>query len=159
MATIIVEDGSIVANANSYVSEAEFATYASDRGIVINGIKSILLIQAMDAIELENFIGTKYTKDQPLMWPRSGVVLYGYSLGVDQIPDLLKEAQMELALAIDAGNNPLATQDRTVKREKVGPIDTEYDNSQNITPYLTAVRSKLSALVHGGRGNVVVIRA
>ncbi len=159
MASIIVEDGSIVVNANSYVSEAELTTYASDRGITISGTKSILLIQAMDSIELEDFIGTKYTRDQPLMWPRSGVVLYGYSLDVNQIPDLLKEAQMELALAIDAGNNPLATQDRVVKREKVGPIDIEYDNSQNITPYLTAVRSKLSALVHGGHGNVVVSRA
>ena len=45
MASIIVEDGSLVTGANSYISEADLTTYATDRGIVITGTNSILIIK------------------------------------------------------------------------------------------------------------------
>ena len=43
MATIVVETGSGSTAANSYASEAELATYASDRGLTVTGtaLKSI----------------------------------------------------------------------------------------------------------------------
>ena len=75
MATIVVEDGTGLASSNSYVSEADFATYAADRGVTITGTSAVLLIQAMDSIEEENFKGNKYTDAQALQWPRDGVYI------------------------------------------------------------------------------------
>ena len=44
MATITVGE-------NSYVTETELSTYATDRGVTISGDTSVLLIKAMDFIE------------------------------------------------------------------------------------------------------------
>ena len=59
MATIIVETGAGLTNSNSYVSEADLATYATDRGITITGTAAVLIIQAMDYLESRQFLGTK----------------------------------------------------------------------------------------------------
>ena len=78
MATIIVEDGSVVAGANSYVTEAELTTYAADRGITLTAATDVLLIKAMDYIESLSFIGTKFSEGQSLQWPRSNVYIDGF---------------------------------------------------------------------------------
>jgi hypothetical protein len=85
MTTIVVEDGSIVASANSYVSAADLSTYATDRGITINGTAAVLLIQAMDYLEQQDFQGYKYTDDQALQWPRGDVYIDGYYVSVSTI--------------------------------------------------------------------------
>ena len=59
MATIVVETGSGSTTANSYVSEQELTTYASDRGVTLTGTASVLIIQAMDYLESKMFVGTK----------------------------------------------------------------------------------------------------
>ena len=59
MATIIVETGAGLTNSNSYVSESDLATYASDRGVTITGTAAVLIIQAMDYLESRQFLGTK----------------------------------------------------------------------------------------------------
>ncbi len=45
---IVVEDGTQVAGANSYVSESDLTTYASDRGVALSETESVLIIKAMD---------------------------------------------------------------------------------------------------------------
>jgi len=119
MATIVVETGSGSSTANSYVSESELATYASDRGITLTGTPSILIIQAMDYLESKNFIGTKSTLEQSLQWPRTGVEIDNYYIVSNSIPVLLKEAEMELCIALDGGVNPLANQDRKTLKERL----------------------------------------
>ena len=152
MATIVVEDGSQVSGANSYVSEAELATYAADRGVTASGTAAVLLIQAMDYIESQPFIGKKFTDSQALLWPRYGVYVYGYYVDTDSIPTLLKEAEMEVALGIDAGNNPLASEARMTLREKVGPLDITYSPGSRTATYLKAAETKLEKLVGSGKG-------
>lgn len=146
MATIIVEDGTIVAGANSYVTEAELTTYATDRGKTLSGSTDVLLIQAMDFIESQNFIGVKSEEDQPLQWPRDWVQIDGYFLDDGTIPQELKNAQMAAAIAIDDGNGPLDDIPRSVKREKIDVIEVEYmDNaaSQVINRKIQAALRKL----------------
>ena len=161
MATIVVEDGTGKTDSNSYVSEAELATYAADRGVTIAGTDAILLIQAMDYIEQQPFKGTKGSDEQALQWPRWGVVIDGYYIDTDEIPQLLKDSQMEVALGVDAGNNPLATEERATKREKVDVIEVEYMDGARNTTYLAAAESKLSKLLtNGSRGiSATAIRA
>lgn len=147
MATIVVETGTSSETANSYVSEADLATYAADRGVTLTGTPAVLIIQAMDYLESKNFIGTKSDIDQALQWPRYGAEIDNYYVDSDVIPKLLKEAEMEICIAIDGGVNPLANQGRETVREKVDGIEVEYSSSARPDTYLTAAETKLKKLV------------
>ena len=151
MATIIVEDGTVVPGANSYASEAELTTYAADRGVTLTAATDVLLIKAMDYIESLSFIGSKGSEGQPLQWPRDQVYIDGYYVESTTIPAALKTGQIATALAIDSEDSPLANVERATKREKVDVIEVEYmDNAaaQTIVKTITAALRKL--LVNGG---------
>jgi hypothetical protein len=152
--TIVVEDGSIVTGANSYGTEAGLTTYASARGITIpTADREQYLIQAMDIIEYVDFGGIKYTKAQPLQFPREGLVIDGYEIDVDEIPNDLIESQYEAAIAVYQGNSPLAVRERLVKRVQVGSISKEYADGG--TEYATpnALYNKLAKLLGSGYNN------
>lgn len=141
MATIIV-------GTNSYVTEAELQTYAADRGITIAAADlSILLINSMDYIEIQSYLGTKYDTAQALEFPR----YYG-TVKPDVAPDVpedIKNAEIVAALLIDSGVNLFATIDRAVKREKVDVIEVEYmDNAA-----ATALYPKLNGYLNGYIGS------
>lgn len=144
---IVVEDGTVVSGANSYISEAELSTYATDRGVTISGTASELIYQAMDYIEAQPFKGIKGTQAQPLQWPRYGVYIDTYYVASDSIPQLLKDAVCEVCIGIDGGVNPLANEERMTISEKVDVISVTYDkNSRNYT-YLKAAETKLKKLL------------
>jgi hypothetical protein len=147
MATIIVETGAGLTNSNSYVSESDLATYASDRGVTITGTAAVLIIQAMDYLESRQFLGTKSDIDQALQWPRFGVEVDAYYVDSDEIPTLLKQAEMEICIAIDGGVDPLANLSRETKREKVGDLEVEYAVGARPDTYLTAAEAKLRKLL------------
>lgn len=153
---LVIEDGSIVTGANSYVSTSTFSTYLSSRGksfesLVGNSEQTLLL--GMDYIEVQNFLGSKYTKGQSLQWPRAGVYIDGFLIEVTEIPSDLQYAQMEAAIAIDSGNNPLDTLDRETKREKVGDIEVEYSDGSKDDVELRSLNSRLDKLIAGGTGS------
>lgn len=152
MATITVETGTGSASSNSYISVADFETYASDRGITLTGVSSELLIMAMDYIESMKFIGNKNTSEQALQWPRVYAYLDGFVIDSTTIPVLLKDALCEVAIGIDEGNNPLASEDRQTKREKVGDIEVEYESGSRNYVYLKAAHSKLAKLTRSSLG-------
>jgi len=154
MATIIVENGTVVAGANSYVSEAGLIDYATDRGVVLNGQTDVLLIKAMDYIESLAFIGDKHTEDQPLQWPRDEVYIDRYYIERETIPKELKNGVYTAALAIDIALDPLRIIERATKREKVDVIEVEYmesNASQTIVRTISAALYKI--LVPGGHGS------
>jgi len=155
MATIVVETGTGSATANSYVSEADCTTYATDRGITITGTVADLLIQAMDYIESKNFIGDKLTEAQALQWPRYGVYIDRFYVDSDTIPQLLIDALCEVAISIDGGTNPLSTLGRETIREKVDVIEVEYSKSASSSSYLTAAETKLDKLVKNMSGMAI----
>ena len=159
-ATIIVEDGTIVAGANSYVSIADLDTYASDRGVTITGTQADLIIQAMDYIESLQFIGLQLTENQALSWPRSDAVkkrIYWYD--TDEIPQCLIDAVCETALAVDAGNSPLNNIDRATKKEKVGDLEVEYKDGSASSTIVKKINAKLKALIIGGGIGFIVSKA
>lgn len=148
---IIVEDGTIVPDANSYVTELELTTYASERGITIAGDTEQLLIIAMDYIESLDYIGIKRTDDQPLQWPRVNVVIDGYIQNVEDIPQELKDSQIQVAISTDGGNDPLADIPRLQKRVGVGrgAVDVEYETG-SATTLDRKITSKLQKLLASG---------
>lgn len=158
MPTIVVEDGSTVSGANSYVTTAELETFASNRGKTLVADPGELLILAMDFLEQQNFKGCKKASDQSLQWPRTDVCIDSYYFDIDKIPTELKNAQMQIALAIDEGNSPDAVIDRKVKREKVDTLEVEYADgsaSRSIDPKINRFLKKL---VRGGVGALEVVK-
>lgn len=132
---IIVEDGSIVAGANSYVSLDDARAYVTERNAELpadDGEAEAVLFKAMDYLESfdARFKGDRVERDQPLSWPRTGVVIENWSWSSDEIPRQLIAAQLALVLEGNAGADhfnpaPVTT---AQTRKKVGPIEVEYAN-------------------------------
>lgn len=153
MAVIIVEDGSIVAGANSYISEFGLTTYAADRGITLTVAPDVLITRSMTHIETQDYKGAKVDPAvQSLQWPRDGVYIDGYLVPYDSIPSDLENAQYETCLSIDRGQDPSATVERATSKEKVKTIEVEYQDNASATPSYTAINRWLAKLVDGGTG-------
>lgn len=136
---LIVEDGSIVANANTWINRAALIEYAAARGVVLADTETtdFLIIKAMDYLALYNdeWRGDLVAEGvQTTPFPRKNLYI-GNSTTVfpdNQIPGALLRAQAELALQVNNGTNLLPTLDAStafVKREKVDVIETEYSEA------------------------------
>lgn len=156
--SLIIEDGSIVSGANSYVSTTDLAAYAAARGITISGTQEQLLLQAMDYIESLNFKGVKFTSDQALQWPRADVIIDGYLVSADSIPAELIKGQIETALAIDGGGGPLIDLQPNVSHERVGEIEVSYARGTSSNVFNRKIGAALRKLING-EGMLVVTRA
>jgi len=165
--TLTVEDGSIVADANSYATLVEARAYAESRGVQLSAYDDVLeqeLLRAMDYLESLRGRYHSYKTDsaQSLQWPRSKAYIDGFMIDSDSVPKELKHAQIELAMAIEDGYDPLPVRssDAFVVREKVGPIETTYSEkiATSGRPVLRKVDALLAPLLKGGFG-VIVVRA
>lgn len=139
---IVVETGAIVTSANSYVSRADVIAYAAARGVTLADTTATdaLILQATDYLEslADRYIGERYSRDQALCWPRSGVVIEGYSWDYDEIPRQLIAAQCALVVEINAGDDPF---NATAKK---GPITEETVSGAVTVRYASATSSKVS---------------
>lgn len=107
MATMVVETGAGLPTANSYCSLIDADTYHEMRlhnttwtSLSSDTQEEIALMWATRILDEEvNWAGVKYTEDQGLRWPRSGVVdPDGYSIDTSEMPTFLIEATAELAM-------------------------------------------------------------
>jgi hypothetical protein len=162
--TLIIEDGSIVDNANSYVTSAEYIGWADDRFGVERSTApkcesdaESYILRAMDYFEGQVFVGTKKQSDQPLQWPRDSVYIDGFYQSNSAIPKEVKISIYELAYAEEQGNGELNTVDRKVKKEKVSSIEVEYaDNSSSTSSNVSVPNAMRKLLAYGGSSNRVV---
>lgn len=158
--TLIVEDGTNVTGANSYVSVADLTSFVAARGITLSGDPEELLTQAMDYIETLQFQGTKLLFTQGLQWPRVNVWIDGWYNNADNIPKELKNGQIQVAIAIDQGNAPDADIPRYTDSEKVGDIEVHYAAGAPSTPVNVKVHNALyKLLAGGGAGGLKVSKA
>lgn len=131
---LIVENGSIVSGANSYVSREDYITFSASVGVTIADTDSadIELIKAAQFIDQHeaNLKGDRVTRDQPMAFPRTGVVIDGWDWSYTEIPRNVILCQMQTALDINSGFdpwNPSTNPNLAVKRERVeGAIDVTY---------------------------------
>ena len=129
---IIVEDGSIVSGANSYVSVADVRQFALDRGVTVpdenSGVER-LIFKAMDRFEKNSFKWYLSNQDQPLSFPRSGVDIDDRWYTNSEIPKEVKDCVLHMVLDASVSYDDLNQGNRTaVIRKTVGPITTEYAN-------------------------------
>lgn len=154
--TIIVEDGSGVEGANSYISVADLDAAATNRGITLplsTDAKAVMLIKAMDYIEsVTDYLGRRVYP--ATAWPRSCVYIGCEAVAEDEIPQQLKLAQTFAAFAVNDGIDltPNAVPGDFVIEEKVDVLQTRYANplSVGIQPRLTLVTRYLDQLRQGG---------
>lgn len=152
--SIIIEDGSIVAGANSYASLAEARAYATARGKTLpadDTALSALLITSVDYLEAQRarYQGSKVSAEQWLQFPREGVYIDGVPLEATAIPAILKQAQIRLAIEVNSGVDLMPTRSGPfIKKEEVGPIVTEYSEKVGVSvePEMTAVEALLAPL-------------
>jgi DnaT-like ssDNA binding protein len=154
---LIVEDGSGLPNANSYISLDDARIYAESRGIELSDDDQtaiIQLIQGADFLNIPQFAcqyaGTKLNPTQALAWPRVDVFSCNGVIADGTIPTQLKYAQVAVAGAIESGVDlyPNGTT-APIKRETVGPLTTEYDVTgydPSATPQLSQVNNLISGL-------------
>lgn len=157
---IIVEDGSNVANANSYVDVVALEAYALERGASLPAAeedKEILLIKAMDYLDLftGRLVGAPTYPDQTLPFPRTDYY------GDLSVPKEVREAQMIAAIvAKDIDLTPVVTATRQATMQKVGPITVSYAGSsrQPTRPAIPLVSSKMRQFIRSA-ASVTVLRA
>jgi hypothetical protein len=158
--SIIIENGTVVDDANSYVTEQELIDYAEIRGVTIDaGDAESLLIRAMDYIESLDYIGYKHIDIQPLQWPRDEVYIDTYYINRETIPQELKNGQMATAIAIQEDNGPLQTVPRNIKREKAGVVEVEYMTSAPSLQINRTINAALRKILRAGGASFRVVRA
>jgi len=153
----IVEDGSIVAGANSYVSVASARAYATERGLSLSVDDSVVeaqLVIAMDYLESlrDKYQGSKtdITTPQALQWPRQDVTLDGEDFDENSIPVELTNAQCRLAVEQESGIELMPTQDgKFIIKDKTGPLETTYSDKivPSSIPSITSVEVLLKPLL------------
>ena len=145
---LVVENGEGLSNSESYIDVAFADAYFLKRGntewdLITNKESKIVL--AMDYIENNyTYLGTKLVSTQALAFPRviNGETVY---------PLAIKYALCELALKANNGDL-LQDTGKTKIREKVGPLEVEYDSNQDdltsynfvnklLAPYLVSTSS------------------
>lgn len=134
---LIVEDGTGLANAVSYVDDIYADAYFGARGYTIwislqLAEKQQALVRATDYMNaMFNWNGSRATTTQRLDWPRKNVTLHDVDVASDEIPNLVKDACCELAIRAAAGPLLLDPAVDSTGRllgkivERIGPVETE----------------------------------
>ena len=160
--SLIVEDGTGLAGAESYISVANADTYHANRGNTLWATMTVTEREQALRRSADYFLqayrggwkGNRLTTTQALDWPRAWVQLddvayanYAYFIPNNTVPVTVANAQAEMAFAAASGElNP--SQSRGILKEIIGPLTTEYDpySPENIRypkvdtmlkPYLT----------------------
>lgn len=114
---------------NSYITETEASAYMDQRLHVapwtgadaIDQQKALIMSRRL----LDNYVpwdGEKADPHQGLQWPRVGV-------GIETVPQIIKDAQAELALIILKEDVTALPDGRGLVRQKIDVIESVYDTS------------------------------
>lgn len=164
--SLTIEDGSIVADAESYASVAELVTFAAQYGKTLpssSADKEALLRRAALAMDAMNWKGCRVSADQVLSWPRYDVCRNGFIEASDAIPANIKKGQMALACEIyEDDQAPPEAKQGPVKRKKVeGAIEVEYADIKTAFLQRAAGRQSTAFLMGflSGGGATTLVRA
>lgn len=165
------------ATAESYITVADADAYFLARGVtawaaLTTAAKEAALRKSTDYMVqtyISRWSGVRVTSTQALDWPRAWVDLadnitnlaYINGAYVDSttIPVPVQRACAELALKASSADL-LADQEQAIVREKIGPIETEYDRYSSQAKRYPAVERMLQPYLTGkGGANVRLERA
>ncbi len=106
--SLIIEDGSVVLSADSFLNLADARTMASKYGLTLpteDDAAEVVLRQGYLSLSQreQTLQGWRVSADQTGIFPRSGVLSNCYPVDPDIIPDDVKLAQLYAADAIGSG--------------------------------------------------------
>jgi hypothetical protein len=129
-----------------YVDTADFTAYATARGITLSLSESVTLTLALDYIEAQTYKGDKTDSEQALEFPRDGDT---------EVPQGIKNAQMEAALIYDKGGDPIGDVGQRVTQETVvGAVSVSYSDTGNQSTIYRKLNATLAPfLASGGYGS------
>ena len=147
---LVVEDGTGVEGANSYLTVAELRAFAGDRGLTLPTDSEVekLLVKATDYLELKSYIGDRASDNQGLSWPRTQTA-NPYWQYDDLIPTKLKTAQSLLAVEAMNGELTQATRPNEYIQTKIDVLYIKYakDDDRSAGLRYRAVDDLLASLV------------
>lgn len=166
---LIVEDGTGVANANSYGDLVGARAYASVRGITLSADDAVLsaqMINAMDYLNGLSFTGATLTDTQVLSWPRRCVY---YSSGAvyptNVVPVGIVSAQYQLVIEQFNGIGLQPSTDWKadggfVVEDKTDVLMTKWSESVGVgqMPTMPKVDSLLAPFLVGGGNRLRCVR-
>jgi hypothetical protein len=150
---MIVEDGSIVDGADSYVSLSYANNYFASRGntdwqALTDSDKEYALVNSTDYIETiywGMFVGEPVLDTQILSFPR-----IADEFASDSVPDRLMRAVCELAMKNANGIVLIEDSEQRVIKEKVDVIETTYSSYGDDTKRFNIVARLISPLLTSG---------
>lgn len=163
-ATFVVEDGTGLSDANSYLSEAGADQYFDNHGAptawssLAQAAKEEALrlgTQYLDAVYGARWKGERVLATQALDWPRNNVAdRDGFAVEDDEVPTAVEDATAEAAIrSLTATLIPDITTPGGIRsqRDKVGPIETEtvYAGAASQTIRFRIIDLLLVALIKG----------
>jgi hypothetical protein len=152
---LTVEDGTVVAGADSYVSLAAAATYATNHGnttfaaLASDALREAALRYATTWVDNRySWPGTIVDDDQALNWPRGGAYdAQGRGIDSDEIPQALKDAVCEAAFAhVTATLAEVLDRGGMTTSEKVGPVEVTYSTvapPSRTFPFIDSIVSRI----------------
>lgn len=149
--SLIVEDGTEVPGAESYITVADALTYHANLGnstwATLTATQQEQALRRATNYMLQvygpKWSGVRMTATQSLDWPRSGAYAHGFAIAISVVPDAVQNACAELALKAAAGEL-LSDRKRAKVRVKVDVIETEYDRFASHATKYEAVEAMLN---------------
>lgn len=164
---LIVEDGSIVAGADSYVSLIDARALATKLGWELPADDTAAEIALRNGaiyigLQESQMCGSRVSPSQSLAYPRQGVSLFGYPVAITSIPVQIIQAQIAAAVEYGTGSDVRGNDDgRMTSMERVeGAVTVQYFNNGNsgstivITKAMDALRPLLCGNNNGFEFNV-----
>lgn len=145
-----------------YGSDEAFTAWAADNGYTVPESPSVAVLRQRGSAYLDALYGAKMNAPrfsgqptdgfaQERAWPRTGAEAYGVAIPSDEVPVAIEQASYFAAYqeAVSPGSlSVVTTTSGAVKREKVGPIETEYvSGSGNVLADATPMISAVEGLV------------
>lgn len=160
---LIVEDGSGVDGAESYVSFEKARAFAAMHGLSFptdetEGERA--LRQAVEFLETyrDRYRGQKTSASNALQWPRRNATLDGFAIASNVIPKEIVQAQIHLAS--EAANGPLMVTGEgreTIEERVEGAVTVRYAATGNANPQ--PVHTRALALIRPLLRNGVSLRS
>lgn len=167
--TLTVEDGTIVAGANSFVTEDQIVAYALARGVTLpfatdeqKDAVAVLGIKAADYLRILPWKGELVDPAQPMPWPRKNLGVTP-SFPENKVPFNVVEAQLQLTLLVNGGTVliPVGTGTGFIVKEKIGPIETVYSEKVGVStdglPILPGIAALLDMWLLGDMDGIVPV--
>ncbi len=160
MADIVIEDGTAIADANSYASSDDLDTYCGNNGVTLASSDGdtidASLIRASAALDGSyRMVYPGYRtlgRQQGLEWPRTAAYDYeGLVIGTNEVPREIIAATCEMAIhevAVPGSMAPDLAAGGFIRALRAGSVSIEYTGAgYEAQPIITTINHILSSLI------------